>query len=289
MHGERTKQTFTRATLRRIAVFARPHRRALVAFLVLSVISAVLAVATPVLAGWVVDALIKQGSEDRVLVAGRGHRPRRRPRRRGRHRRAVAVVPHRRGADPRPAPGGLRPRAADAGGLLHPHPHRRPRQPAQQRRHRRPAGLHLDAVGRRQQPHHPAAHPGRDAAAVVVDHPAGAGPAAGVRDPRPAHGRPPRPPGAGGGRPQRRHDHPDDRAVLRSRGHAGQALRPARPGGGRVRRPGRAGGPDRRAHRHGPVGVPHRPGGGLGAGPGPRLRPRRLDGAARAGSSPAPS
>ena len=68
MHGERNKKTFTRATLRRIAVFARPHRKALVAFLVLSVISAVLAVATPVLAGWVVDALIKQGSEDRVLL-----------------------------------------------------------------------------------------------------------------------------------------------------------------------------------------------------------------------------
>jgi ABC-type multidrug transport system fused ATPase/permease subunit len=68
MHGERSKKTFTRATLRRIAVFARPHRKALVAFLVLSVISAVLAVATPVLAGWVVDALIKQGSEDRVLL-----------------------------------------------------------------------------------------------------------------------------------------------------------------------------------------------------------------------------
>jgi ABC-type multidrug transport system fused ATPase/permease subunit len=68
MHGDRSKKTFTRATLRRIAVFARPHRKALVAFLVLSVISAVLAVATPVLAGWVVDALIKQGSQDRVLL-----------------------------------------------------------------------------------------------------------------------------------------------------------------------------------------------------------------------------
>ena len=72
MHGERTKKTFTRATLRRIAVFARPHRKALVAFLVLSVISAVLAVATPVLAGWVVDALIKQGSENRVLLLAGG-------------------------------------------------------------------------------------------------------------------------------------------------------------------------------------------------------------------------
>ena len=67
MHGERSKRTFSRATLRRIASFARPHRRALVAFIVLSVISAVLAVATPVLAGWVVDAIIKHGSEGRVL------------------------------------------------------------------------------------------------------------------------------------------------------------------------------------------------------------------------------
>jgi ATP-binding cassette subfamily B protein len=67
MHGERSRRRFTKATLRRIAVFARPHRKALVAFLVLSVVSAVLAVATPVLAGWVVDALIKDGSEGRVL------------------------------------------------------------------------------------------------------------------------------------------------------------------------------------------------------------------------------
>jgi ABC-type multidrug transport system fused ATPase/permease subunit len=68
MHGERSRRRFTKATLRRIAAFARPHRKALVAFLVLSVVSAVLAVATPVLAGWVVDALIKDGSEDRVLL-----------------------------------------------------------------------------------------------------------------------------------------------------------------------------------------------------------------------------
>jgi ATP-binding cassette, subfamily B, bacterial len=67
MHGERSRKTFTRATLRRIAAFARPHRRALVAFLVLSVVSAFLAVASPVLAGWVVDAIIDDGTEDRVL------------------------------------------------------------------------------------------------------------------------------------------------------------------------------------------------------------------------------
>jgi ATP-binding cassette, subfamily B, bacterial len=67
MRGERSRRRFTMATLRRIAAFARPHRRALVGFLVLSVVSAALAVATPVLAGWVVDAIIKDGSEGRVL------------------------------------------------------------------------------------------------------------------------------------------------------------------------------------------------------------------------------
>ncbi|WP_250548836.1 ABC transporter ATP-binding protein [Pseudonocardia sp. H11422] len=45
------------ATARRVARFARPHRRRLAAFLILSVIGAVLAVATPVLAGRVVDAI----------------------------------------------------------------------------------------------------------------------------------------------------------------------------------------------------------------------------------------
>ena len=67
MHGERSRHRFTRATIRRIATFARPHRRSLIAFLLLSVVSAALAVATPVLAGWVVDAIIKHGSEGRVL------------------------------------------------------------------------------------------------------------------------------------------------------------------------------------------------------------------------------
>jgi ABC-type multidrug transport system fused ATPase/permease subunit len=67
MHGERSKRSFSRATLRRILGFARPHRKALIAFLMLSVVSAVLAVATPVLAGWVVDDIIKHRSEGRVL------------------------------------------------------------------------------------------------------------------------------------------------------------------------------------------------------------------------------
>jgi ATP-binding cassette subfamily B protein len=67
MQGEQPRRAFTRATLRRIAGFARPHRRALVAFLLLSVVSAVLTVATPVLAGRVVDAIIDGGDEGRVV------------------------------------------------------------------------------------------------------------------------------------------------------------------------------------------------------------------------------
>jgi ATP-binding cassette, subfamily B, bacterial len=67
MHGQRSRRRFTKAMLRRIYAFARPHRRSLIAFLLLSVVSAALAVATPVLAGWVVDAISKHGSEGRVL------------------------------------------------------------------------------------------------------------------------------------------------------------------------------------------------------------------------------
>ncbi|HVL04742.1 MAG TPA: ABC transporter ATP-binding protein [Acidimicrobiales bacterium] len=52
------RRSVTRATLRRVAAFARPHRRALVAFLALSTAGAVLGVATPVLAGRAVDAII---------------------------------------------------------------------------------------------------------------------------------------------------------------------------------------------------------------------------------------
>ncbi|HZG05703.1 MAG TPA: ABC transporter ATP-binding protein [Streptomyces sp.] len=51
------QRPFSRATLRRIAGFARPHRAPLALFLLLSTVSAVLAVATPVLAGQVVDAI----------------------------------------------------------------------------------------------------------------------------------------------------------------------------------------------------------------------------------------
>ncbi|MFI0981062.1 ABC transporter ATP-binding protein [Streptomyces sp. NPDC021093] len=59
MTAQDDKRPFSRATLRRIASFAKPHRRQIYQFLLLSVVTALLAVATPVLAGRVVDAIVK--------------------------------------------------------------------------------------------------------------------------------------------------------------------------------------------------------------------------------------
>lgn len=67
MTAQDEKRPFSRATLRRILGFARPHRRRLVLFLVISVATAALAVATPVLAGRVVDAIVS-GSDTGVVV-----------------------------------------------------------------------------------------------------------------------------------------------------------------------------------------------------------------------------
>ncbi|WP_300013711.1 ABC transporter ATP-binding protein [Pseudonocardia sp.] len=60
-HGHDERRPFRRATLVRIARFARPHRRMLAAFLLISVVGAALTVATPVLAGRVVDAIVDGG------------------------------------------------------------------------------------------------------------------------------------------------------------------------------------------------------------------------------------
>ncbi len=68
MHGEQPRRAFSRSTLRRIAAFARPHYRALAAFLALSVTTALLTVATPVLAGLVVDEIIEGKDEGRVIA-----------------------------------------------------------------------------------------------------------------------------------------------------------------------------------------------------------------------------
>lgn len=60
------RAVFTRENFRRIGVFARPHTALIVVFLVLSVLGAVLAVATPLLAGRVVTAIVEQ-SQFRIV------------------------------------------------------------------------------------------------------------------------------------------------------------------------------------------------------------------------------
>jgi len=67
MNAEEERRPFSRAALRRIARFARPHRPQMVKFLLLSVVTAVMAVATPVLAGRVVDAIVRH-SDVRVVI-----------------------------------------------------------------------------------------------------------------------------------------------------------------------------------------------------------------------------
>nr|WP_209311508.1 ABC transporter ATP-binding protein [Streptomyces spiramenti] len=74
-HAEQDQRPFTRATLRRIGTFARPYRRGLGLFLVLSVVGGTLAVATPLLAGRVIDTITSGGSAGTLttlalLIAG---------------------------------------------------------------------------------------------------------------------------------------------------------------------------------------------------------------------------
>ncbi|MGW1894686.1 ABC transporter ATP-binding protein [Streptomyces sp. NPDC002004] len=67
MNAQRDSRPFARATLRRIGAFARPHRRRIAQFVLLSIVGALLAVATPVLAGRVVDAIV-HGADPGVVV-----------------------------------------------------------------------------------------------------------------------------------------------------------------------------------------------------------------------------
>ncbi|MGW0607973.1 ABC transporter ATP-binding protein [Streptomyces sp. NPDC002640] len=64
---DQVRRPLARATLRRVAAFARPHRRRIALFLALGVVTALLAVAAPVLAGRVVDAVVSGGDEGRVV------------------------------------------------------------------------------------------------------------------------------------------------------------------------------------------------------------------------------
>ncbi|WP_367319347.1 ABC transporter ATP-binding protein [Streptomyces sp. HUAS ZL42] len=67
MNAQQERRPFDRTTLRRIGAFARPHRRRIALFVVLGVVTALLAVATPVLAGRVVDAIVSGGDEGTVV------------------------------------------------------------------------------------------------------------------------------------------------------------------------------------------------------------------------------
>ncbi|MFC3994387.1 ABC transporter ATP-binding protein [Nocardiopsis sediminis] len=67
MHAQQDRRPFSRATLRRIGGFARPHARRLSAFLLVSTVGAALAVATPLLAGEVMDAIIRAEPLSRVV------------------------------------------------------------------------------------------------------------------------------------------------------------------------------------------------------------------------------
>src|SRR5688500_4059649 len=67
MQGDQPRRGVDRKTLGRIWGFARPHRWALLSFLVLSVIGAALTVATPILAGQVVDIIVAQGDASTVV------------------------------------------------------------------------------------------------------------------------------------------------------------------------------------------------------------------------------
>ncbi|MFD6418459.1 ABC transporter ATP-binding protein [Streptomyces sp. NPDC060194] len=58
LRAEQDRRPLGRATLRRIGRFARPHRARIGRFLAVSVLAALLAVATPVLAGRVVNAIV---------------------------------------------------------------------------------------------------------------------------------------------------------------------------------------------------------------------------------------
>ncbi|MFE9396263.1 ABC transporter ATP-binding protein [Streptomyces flavidovirens] len=66
INATQDRRPVSRTTLRRIARFARPHHRQLYRFLLLSVVTALLAVATPVLAGRVVDAIVRGREEGTV-------------------------------------------------------------------------------------------------------------------------------------------------------------------------------------------------------------------------------
>ncbi|WP_127360473.1 ABC transporter ATP-binding protein [Actinacidiphila soli] len=68
MNATQDRRPLARDTLRRVGAFARPHRRRITQFVLLSVMTALLAVATPILAGQVVDAIVSGNHSGRVTT-----------------------------------------------------------------------------------------------------------------------------------------------------------------------------------------------------------------------------
>ena len=158
-HGVDAPRSIKKGTVPRIWRFAAPYRRGLAAFLLFTVVSSVVGVITPILAGRVVDTIVARGDAAVAaatvvgLAAGIA---------------ALAIVE---------AVNGLATRwfssrigegliadlrravyahvQTDAGRVLHPHPHRCAGQQAEQRRDRGAVGDHVDA-GERGGQRHPA-------------------------------------------------------------------------------------------------------------------------------------
>ena len=269
-------------TVGRIWRFAQPYRRWLLAFLLLTVVGAGIGVATPVLAGRVVNAIVAGGqvSAAAATVVGLAGGIA-----------ALAVLEAVTGLVSRWFSSrigeGL---IVDLRKAVYTHVQRMP--VAFFTRTRTGAlvsRLNSDVIGAQSaitstlasvaEQHHPAhPRPGRDDRARLAGHGAGARAAADLRAARAADGQADRGPASRVGGPQRPDEQPDDRAVLRAGRDAGEAVRPARGGGPRVRRPRRAGARHRGAHGDGVAGVRHGALARLGARPGAGLRPRRLPG-----------
>jgi ABC-type multidrug transport system fused ATPase/permease subunit len=68
MQNDGGRKSVSRDTLRRVAVFAKPHTPTIVTFLILATVAAVLGVAAPLLAGQAVDAIVEEKGTSRVVT-----------------------------------------------------------------------------------------------------------------------------------------------------------------------------------------------------------------------------
>ena len=208
------------------------------------------------------------------LAVDPGGRPRPR-RRRARPDRAPHLGLHRRVPHLRHALQGVPPHPTHAPGLLHPHPDRRAGQPPQQRRDRRPTGLHRPALQRGGQLRHRGHRSRRHVLPQLEDHAGRPHSGAAVPRPRPLRGPAHRLADQGGLQPQQRNEHGHAGALPGGRGHAGQAAGAPRGRGHRLRGQGGAGARHRHLAGHLLTGVLRLADVDGGAGHRPRLRLRR--------------